>query len=233
MSKITKIKIKILGKEISLITIFLSAFFATLFVALAFVISQPSKQELKKLATISSSKTAEREFSRWLKSPEAKSASIAGSESQKKAISEAEEQSPEAASSASERASSVSSSLAAKEDPANYQTGVTYEQIARNPKSFVGKKVQFRGKAIQVIETNSETQVRLAVNGDYDSVVYVEIDKSLLNDGRILENDLLTISGISADTITYDSTFGGSITLPAIIVEIVDDQGTSPDSYGY
>ena len=39
---------------------------------------------------------------------------------------------------------------------------------------------------------------------------------------RVLEDDHITIYGTSASTITYKSTMGGNITVPAVIIEKID-----------
>ena len=93
--------------------------------------------------------------------------------------------------------------------------------------------MQFTGRVLQVMEDKSGTQIRLGVDGSYDNVILVSIDKSNLNGSRILEDDLVTVSGISSNTITYKSTLGGNITIPSMIGLIVDNQGPASDDYGY
>lgn len=154
-----------------------------------------------------------------------KSVSMTASEkeSSKKAASESE------AKESSERAASAS----VAHDPATYQTGITYDQVARTPDEYEDKKVQFTGRVLQVMEDKSGTQIRLGVDGSYDNIILVSIDKSNLNGSRILEDDLVTVSGISSNTITYESTLGGNITIPSMIGLIVDNQGPASDDYGY
>lgn len=111
---------------------------------------------------------------------------------------------------------------AALKDPSAYNSGLTFEDLARNPDSHIGEKVTFFGKVIQVMESDEGyTQYRFAVNEDYDTVVYLEISQDLL-ESRILEDDLLTIYGESYGTISYDSTLGGKITIPAIVVNMFE-----------
>ena len=129
----------------------------------------------------------------------------------------------------SERATSASIA----HDPATYQTGITYDQVARTPDEYDMKKVQFTGRVLQVMEDKTETQIRLGVDGSYDNVILVSIDKSDLNGSRILEDDLVTVSGVSSNTVSYESTLGGNITIPSMIGLIVDDQGPASDDYGY
>ncbi len=108
-------------------------------------------------------------------------------------------------------------------NPADYQTGTTYEQVARTPDDYEWKKVQFSGEVAQVLEDDEETQIRLAVNGDYDSMMLIDIDNDILDGKRILENDQVTISGLSLGTTTYESTMGGNITIPAMEAVIVNN----------
>lgn len=115
---------------------------------------------------------------------------------------------------------------AEKNDPATYNTGITYDNLARDPDKYKGNKVVFQGKVIQVMEGDDYTQYRLAVNSDYDTVALIEITADKLS-SRVLEDDIITIYGESMGTITYDSTLGGKITVPAISVNMfnIDGQG--------
>lgn len=100
-----------------------------------------------------------------------------------------------------------------------YNTGITYEQLARTPDKLMGRAVNFHGKVIQIIEGDKEVQMRLAVNDDYDKILYCAISKDNLKGTRILENDKITIYGISTGLITYDSTMGGKISIPGVLIE--------------
>ncbi len=125
------------------------------------------------------------------------------------------------------------SSKAAEQEPTQYKTGITFDQIARTPDDYKGKKIEFTGKVLQVMEEDDYTQIRLAVNGDYDNVILVDIDSDILNGSRVLEDDLVTASGTSVGTISYKSTMGGKITVPAMAAKIINDQGKASDDYGY
>ena len=116
-------------------------------------------------------------------------------------------------------AEKAAAEAAAAEKAKGYETGITYDQLARTPDSYIGKKVKFTGKVLQVIEGTSETQIRLAVNEDYDTVLLCSLDKSLTSSTRILEDDKILIMGTSLGLISYQSTLGGTITIPGVIVE--------------
>lgn len=111
----------------------------------------------------------------------------------------------------------------AEEEAKGYETGITYDQLARTPDDYIGQKVKFSGKVVQVIESSSgdETQLRIAVNNDYDTVVFAVYSSDIVS-SRVLEDDQITIYGISLGTISYKSTLGGTITIPAVSVDKID-----------
>lgn len=110
---------------------------------------------------------------------------------------------------------------AAEEEARGYETGITYDQLARTPDDYIGKKVKFSGKVVQVIEGDDDVQIRLAVNKDYDQILFCAYDSSIVS-SRVLEDDIITIYGISAGTISYQSTMGGKITIPSVLVEKIE-----------
>lgn len=101
---------------------------------------------------------------------------------------------------------------------ADYNTGITYDTLARTPDKHIGNKVTLSGEIVQVIEGDDASQYRMAVDQDYDKMVLIEVPSDQLS-SRILENDLITIYGESQGTIDYESTMGGTITVPAITVD--------------
>ena len=81
------------------------------------------------------------------------------------------------------------------------------------------------------MEGDGETQLRIAVNGDYDTIIYVGY-KSTITNTRILENDYVTFRGISKGLVTYKSTLGGEITIPSVYVQQIEmSQAPEDDSY--
>ena len=103
----------------------------------------------------------------------------------------------------------------------NYDTKscktIAYDKLARNPDNYIMEEIKISGQVIQVMEGDeNDNQLRVAVNGDYDTVMYVEYD-SRIRDSRILEDDYVTVYGSSLGTITYQSTLGGNITIPAML----------------
>lgn len=109
----------------------------------------------------------------------------------------------------------------AEEEAKGYETGITYDQLARTPDNFFVKKVKFSGKVIQVMEGDEITQLRLAVDGDYDKIIYCEYDSTLVT-SRVLEDDNITVLGISMGLYSYKSTMGGTITIPSMTVDKIE-----------
>ena len=109
----------------------------------------------------------------------------------------------------------------AAEEAQGYETGITYDQLARTPDDFKGKKVKFTGKVVQVIEGSGSIQIRLAVNDNYDTILFGQYDSSIVG-SRVLKDDHITIYSTSAGTISYQSTMGGTITIPGVSIEKID-----------
>lgn len=93
--------------------------------------------------------------------------------------------------------------------------------MARNPDDYILKKVKFKGKVVQVIEGSKSIQLRMAINSDYKKIIYVEYDSNIVK-SRVLENDIITVYGVSTGLLTYKSTLGSSITIPSILVDKID-----------
>lgn len=106
-------------------------------------------------------------------------------------------------------------------DLSEYDTGITYDNIARNPDDYEGKAVKFSGKVIQIIEGEGETQMRFAVDGDYDKIIYCGYNPDIL-DSRILENDEITIYGISINLISYEAALGQTVTIPGVYIDYIE-----------
>lgn len=107
------------------------------------------------------------------------------------------------------------------EEKKGYDTGITYNSLARTPDDYIGKKVKFTGKVIQVIEGDLVTDLRVAVNKDYDTVIYAEYVPSIIP-FRILDNDVITMYGTSTGVISYTSTLGGKITIPSMWIDKIE-----------
>ena len=122
---------------------------------------------------------------------------------------------------AKEAAEAEAARQAEEKERMGYETGITYSQLARTPDEYEGEKVKFYGRVIQVIDGGNEINLRIAVDGDYDQVVLVYYQKDIVS-SRVLEDDYITIYGVSEGLYTYQSTMGGKITVPLIYVEKID-----------
>jgi len=108
-----------------------------------------------------------------------------------------------------------------EEEKKGYNTGITYKQLARTPDDYVNQKVKFTGKVVQVVDGDTEVDIRLAVNGSYDTILYCAYDPKILN-FRILEDDQITIYGVSLGLYSYQSTGAGTITIPCAWVDKIE-----------
>lgn len=107
------------------------------------------------------------------------------------------------------------------EEKKGYDTGITFDQLARTPDEYISKKVKFSGTVIQVIENYGETQLRVAIDSDYEKVIYVSYTSNIIS-SRVLEDDVITIMGVSKGLLSYQSTMGGTITIPSVLVEKIE-----------
>lgn len=106
-----------------------------------------------------------------------------------------------------------------QEEITQYETGITFENLARNPETYNHKKVKFYGKIVQVVKGDIYSQFRFAIDDDYDKMVLLEIPEKQLSNNRLLKDDTITIKGVSTGEQTYKSTIGGEITIPSISVD--------------
>ena len=89
-----------------------------------------------------------------------------------------------------------------------------YNSYARNPDKFGEKDVVFTATAVQVLEDGDYVEMRMAVNDDYDKMLYVI---GVTEGGRILEDDTVTVYGVTKGLYTYTSTMGAQITIPEVV----------------
>lgn len=105
-----------------------------------------------------------------------------------------------------------------EEEKKGYDTGITYSQLARTPDDYLAKKVKFSGEVVQVMEDGDSIGIRLAVDGDYDNIILGTFDSSIVSE-RILEDDYITVYGLSSGIYTYESTMGASISVPSMTID--------------
>lgn len=129
----------------------------------------------------------------------------------------------EAAKRAEEEAKKAEEERIAKEkaEKNKYENGPTYNQVARNPDDYLFKLGKFKGKVVQVMEGDTHNNLRVAVDGDYNKMLLVEYDPSILNQ-RILEDDYVTIYGMNMGIYSYTSTMGAKISIPSMLAQKID-----------
>lgn len=87
-----------------------------------------------------------------------------------------------------------------------------YDDIARYPEENKNYVMKFTGYILQDCGNNL---YRMSTNGRYDDVIMVEFKGQ--SDGRILEDDRVTVFGEPDLLYTYTSTSGAKITIPKFI----------------
>lgn len=97
-----------------------------------------------------------------------------------------------------------------------YETGLTWEQIARD--GMIGTLGQFEGRIIQVMDAEGYTQYRVAINDNSDNIMLVEITDDLKNE-TLLEDDYIYFKGTSMGTMTYTTVLGAEMTIPAFVAD--------------
>ncbi len=117
---------------------------------------------------------------------------------------------------------------AEEKEKKGYETGITYDQLARTPDKYKNEKVKFTGEILQVLEGDDYNEMRLSVHksyGYYDSeqVLYCIYNPKII-DYRLLEGDEIIIYGTSYGVISYESVMGQTITLPAVIVDKLEQK---------
>ena len=166
----------------------------------------------------SNSKTETKKETKTETSAEISNESSADKEAQEAALKAANEKAAQEA--ADKAAAEKAAQDAADKDPNTYQS-LPYDEMARNGDNHKGEKLQINGKVIQVIDTDDGTaQLRVATRDGYDDVYYIEIPASQWKTHRLLEDDVVTFYGNVYGLLSYDSTMGGKITVPAMTVNM-------------
>ncbi|MEO1815286.1 MAG: hypothetical protein ABGU93_06845 [Acetobacterium sp.] len=93
-----------------------------------------------------------------------------------------------------------------------------YNDLARTPDSYKNMKLVITGKVVQVMEKSNGAQYRIAIDDNYDQMFYVDYTGAF-GQGRILEDDTVTLWGTYVGLMSYNSTLGGKITIPSLIAK--------------
>ena len=83
-----------------------------------------------------------------------------------------------------------------KQTPANDNSVTIYNNVHYGIFVEKGHRVKihgkFTGKVVQLIEDDDEIQIRLAVNSDYDTILFCGYSPDIVS-SRVLEDDIITI----------------------------------------
>lgn len=110
---------------------------------------------------------------------------------------------------------------AERKEKQGYDTGITYSQLARTPDDYKGEKCKFKGKVVQVMEGSGVYNIRLAVGGNYDNIIFI-IASTSVTEQRILEDDYITVYGTSTGIYTYETVMGNELSIPSMSVDKID-----------
>lgn len=147
---------------------------------------------------------------------EEKQKKIAEEEARKKAEEE-EKKRQEEERKAQEQAQKEAEEQARREAEAHkYETGLTWEDIARD--GHVGEYCQFTGEIIQVMNGSSYNQYRVKIDGDYNKVMLIQINKSQII-SNLLEDDTIFFGGKSSGVYTYTTVMGAEMSIPSVVVD--------------
>ena len=109
-------------------------------------------------------------------------------------------------------------------EKAAYSTEYSWEDFARKPSEYSGVKAKFSGRILEADPSDSTSGnrwARMAVNDNIDTVFYLIIPSRLV-DGRLLENDYITVYGKGSGTKTYIAVLGNEITIPELEVDYLE-----------
>lgn len=104
-------------------------------------------------------------------------------------------------------------------DASTTNTSITYETLARSANDYIGEKVKFTGKVIQVIPGNNEViYYRVNITNDNSEWSGTILLLSFFSNTktRFLEGDIIDFTGIVSGYHTYRSVDGTNIEIPRI-----------------
>ena len=95
--------------------------------------------------------------------------------------------------------------------------------------SYKDKKLYAKGKIVQVIEGDSETDLRVATatNG-YDDIVFVAYDPDILDGAHLTEGQYIGVYGRCKGQVSYTSALGAKISIPGLDADSIDQTVKSP-----
>lgn len=119
-------------------------------------------------------------------------------------------------------ADQVSDAAKQEAEKAEYSADYSYTTLARDPESYKGTKVRYRGKVLQEGDVGEGMRyIRFAVDSNYDAVLFVTYTDDQVS-VRILDDDILTIYGTVAGDYSYETVMGATVTLPWVHTDMID-----------
>lgn len=103
----------------------------------------------------------------------------------------------------------------------------SYDEIARNPNSYIGKSAKFKGKVIQVLPDGDSYTLRVNITAgrySWSDTILVTYTKQDSNEGNILEDDIVMLYGTLMGTYTYETVMGSQLTVPLLFATYIDIQ---------
>ncbi len=103
---------------------------------------------------------------------------------------------------------------------------VNYNDIARNPSQYVGKRAMFKGQVVQVQENGANVILRMNVTqrefGLWGDTIYIDYKRKSETESRILEGDILIVYGVLNGIKDYQAIFGNQISIPHLLAQYVE-----------
>lgn len=105
-------------------------------------------------------------------------------------------------------------------------SSIPYNEFARNPDGFNGKKVFLSGQIIQIMENGKNLALRVNVNenNSHNNTIYV-LYTLKEDEKRLLDSDQVNIWGVLKGIETYQTIFGSSVSIPrieAFAIELIE-----------
>lgn len=122
---------------------------------------------------------------------------------------------------AAQKAIEKAEALQAAEEAKGYETGITYDQLTRNPDDYKGEKVTFKGTVFQSTLEGNNTIIMIFVDGNYNHPLYITIPSASIT-SRVIENDRITVRGLANGLFTYDSSGRGRVSVPWVKADTIE-----------
>ena len=97
----------------------------------------------------------------------------------------------------------------------NYENGLTYEDFARDVDGLKGEYLALNGEVIQVMETEDTTELRVAIGGDNNKIIYCILKNKNI---KVLEGDYVKIKGQSLGYMKYKTIVDTKISVVGVDV---------------